>query len=67
MYYKIVPVVQEEKIFKFRESTFAIYLLSPNVKMCGLSIWTNSIPLYPGMLLANFGWNWPSDSIEEDF
>ena len=38
IYYKTGPVVQEEKIFKFRESTFAILLLSPNVKSCGLSI-----------------------------
>ena len=32
IYYKIGPVVQEEKIFKFRECTFANLLLSPNVK-----------------------------------
>ena len=38
IYYKINPVVQEEKIFKFRECTFAILLLSPNVKRCGFSI-----------------------------
>ena len=31
IYYKIGPVVQEEKIFKFRECTFAMLLLSPNV------------------------------------
>ena len=37
IYYKTGPVVQEE-IFKFRESTFTILLLSPNVKKCGLSI-----------------------------
>ena len=38
MYCRIVPVVQGEKIFKFRECTFAILLLSPNVKGCVLSI-----------------------------
>ena len=38
IYYKTGPVVQEEKIFKSRESTFAILLLSPNVKRCELSI-----------------------------
>ena len=38
IYYKIDQVVQEEKIFKFRECTFAILLLYPNVKRCGLSI-----------------------------
>ena len=36
--YKTGPVVQEEKILKFREITFAILLLSPNVKRYGLSI-----------------------------
>ena len=35
--YETGPVVQE-KIFKFRENTFAILLLSPNVKRSGLSI-----------------------------
>ena len=29
-------------------------------------IWTNVNPLYPGMLRAMFGWNWPSGSGEED-
>ena len=38
IYYKIGPVVQEEKNFKFGECTFAILLLSPNVKRCGLFI-----------------------------
>ena len=51
--YKIYPAGQEEKIFKFREWTFAI-LLSHNVKRCGLSIWTNVNPLHPGMLYAKF-------------
>ena len=38
IYYNIGPVVQKETIFKFRECTFAILLLSPNVKRCNLSI-----------------------------
>ena len=38
IYYKTGPVVQEENFLKFCESTFAILLLSPNVKRCGLSI-----------------------------
>ena len=67
IYYKIGSVVQEEMIFKFRECTFAILLLSPNEKWCGLSIWTNLNPLYPRLLFAKFGWNWPSGSIEEIF
>ena len=36
--YKTGPEVQEERIFKFREITFAILLLSPNIKRYGLSI-----------------------------
>ena len=32
IFYIIGLVVQKEKIFKFREYTFAILLLSPNVK-----------------------------------
>ena len=30
-------------------------------------IWTNLNPLYPMMLCAKFGWNWPSGSGEEEF
>ena len=65
IFYKTGPVVEEEKIFKFWEYIFAI-LLSPIVKRCGLSIWTNLYPLPPGMLFAKFGWNWPCGSIKED-
>ena len=32
----------------------------------GPFIWTNLNPLYPRMLCAKFGWNWPSGSGEED-
>ena len=38
IYYKIGPLIQEEEIFKFRECTFAILLISPYVKRCRLSI-----------------------------
>ena len=62
IYYKIGPVVQAEEIFKFCECTFAILLVSPNIKRCGLSIQTNLNSLYLGMLFAKFGWNWPSGS-----
>ena len=37
IYYKTGPVVQEEEIFKFHECTFAIFLLSPNVKRWGVA------------------------------
>ena len=66
MYYKTDPVVQEEKIFKFHKIRyFCILILSPNVKRCGLSIWTNSNPLYPKMLFTKFAWDWPNGSIED--
>ena len=41
--------------------------LSPDVKGCGLFLWTNLNPLHPGMLFAKFAWNWPSGSVEEEF
>ena len=47
-----------EEIFKFCECIPAILLLSPIVKRCGLSIWTNLNPLHPGLLFAKLGWNW---------
>ena len=67
IYFKIGLVVQEEKIFLFCKCLFVNLLLSPIVKMCGLSIWTNWNPLHPGMLFSKFAWNWPSGSIKEDF
>ena len=38
-------------------------------KRAGPFIWTTCIlnPLYPRMLCAKFGWNWPRGSGEEDF
>ena len=56
----IGPVVLE-KIFKYWQHIFAIYFdkISP-WKRAGPFIWTNMNPLYPWMLCAKFGWNWPS-------
>ena len=51
IYYWTGPVVQEEKILKFRDVLLQFLLLSHNVKRCGLSIWTNSNPLYPWLKL----------------
>ena len=56
--YKIGPIIQKEKIFKFCECILAVLLLSPIVKRRGLPIWTNLNPLHPGILFAKFGWNW---------
>ena len=41
---------------------FAISYLSSLVKRAGPFIWTSMNSLYPGMLCAKFGWNWPSGS-----
>ena len=41
-----------------------IVIISP-WKRAGPFIWTNLNPLYPRMLCAKFGWNWPSGSGEE--
>ena len=60
--YKTGQVVLKEKIGKFRECTFAILLLCPNVKRCGLVVLEKD----PRMLCAKFGWNWPSGSREEN-
>ena len=65
IYYKTGLVVQEMKIFKFRECTFAILLLPLDLKRCGLSFWTNLNPLNPKLLFTKFGWYLPSGSIED--
>ena len=67
IYDKIGPVVREEKIFKFRECTFAILLISPYVKRYRLSIWTNLNSLHIGILFAKSSWNWPTGSVDYDF
>ena len=48
-----------KRIFKFRECIFAILLLSPIVKTCSPSIWTNVNHLHPGMLLPSLVEIWP--------
>ena len=40
-------------------------IISP-LKRAGPFIWTNLNPLYPRMLCAKFGWNWPSGSGEDE-
>ena len=50
-------------IFKFHQYIFTISKLSPLEK--GRALHLN--PLYPKMIRAKFGWNWPSGSGEEDF
>ena len=53
---EIDPMVLD-KIFKFRQSIFAISLLSPLGKKALSFIWTNMNPFYPKWLGAQHGWN----------
>ena len=46
---------------------FRYFLIISPWKRAGPFIWISLNPLYPRMLCAKFGWNWPSGSGEEDF
>ena len=52
-YYKTGPVDQEKKIFKFREYTLAILLLSPNVKSVAIPFEQIRILFIQGCFLLN--------------
>ena len=39
---------------------FRYFVIISPWKRAGPFIWTNMNPLYPWMLCAKFGWNWPS-------
>ena len=45
---------------------FHYFVIISPWKRAGPIIWTILNPLYPRMLCAKFGWNWPSGSGEED-
>ena len=49
--------------FVYVFSLFRNYL---PLEKAGPFIWKNLNPLHPRMLCAQFGWNWPSGSREED-
>ena len=57
----------EKKIFRFRQSNFVISLLSPFGKWRDPTFEKKMYPIHLRMLWAKFGWNWLSDSWEEDF
>ena len=62
---EIDPVVLEEKIFK----SVNVFLLCHNNVPLGSAwsfVWINKNHLYPWMLCAKFGWNWPSGSGEDE-
>ena len=64
---EIGPAVLEKKHFKFRQCIFTISLLSPLGKGLGPSFEQTWILITPRRHCAKFGWNWPSESGEEDF
>ena len=45
---------------------FRYFVIISAWKRAGPFIWTNLNPIYPRMLCAKFGWNWPSGSGKED-
>ena len=63
---EIGPVVLEKKIFRFRQCFFHYFVIISPWKRAGPYFWTTLNPLYPRMLCAKFGWNWPSGSGEKD-
>ena len=46
---------------------FRYFVIISPWKRSGPFIWTKLNPLYPRMLCAKFGWNWPIGSGEEGF
>ena len=61
---EIGSVVLEKKIFKCLSMYFSFFTIITPWKRAGPFIWTKLNPLYPKMLWAKFGWNWPSGSWE---
>ena len=55
-----------EEDFLISSMYFRYFVIISPCKRAGPFIWTNLNPLYPRMLCAKFGWNWPSGSGEED-
>ena len=61
------PSSSGREYFEISWMYFCNFVIIPAVKRGGISIWTNFNLLYPGMLFAKYGQNWPSVSIEEGF
>ena len=62
---EIGPEVLEKKIF-YIINVFSLFRDYLPLEKGGTLIWTYLNTLYPRMLCAKFGWNWPSGSGEED-
>ena len=63
---EIRPVVLEMKIVRSCQFIFIISQLSPLWKKRGPLFVKNFDSLFPEILCAMFGWNWPSGTGEED-
>ena len=55
-----------EEDFLISSMCFLYFIIISPWKRVGPFIWTNLNPLYPRMLCAKFGWNWPRGSRKED-
>ena len=56
-----------EEDFLISSMYFHYFVIISPWKRADPFIWTNLNPLYPRVLCAKFGWNWPSGSGEENF
>mgnify|MGYP003684358579 CR=1 FL=1 len=55
-----------EEDFLISSIYFHYFVIISPMERAGPFIWINLNALYPRMLCAKFGWNWPSGSGEED-
>ena len=60
-------MVLQQKTFLDLVIVFRYFVTISPWKRAWPFIWTHLNPLYPRMLCAKFGWNWPCGSGEEDF
>ena len=61
------PCGSAEDFWKMLSMYFRYFFIISPLKRAWPFIWTNVNPLYPSMLCAKFGWNWPYGSREDLF
>ena len=64
---KLAQWFLRRRFFLISSMYFRYFVIISPLKNAWPFIWTNLNLLHPRMLYANFGWNWPSGSGEEDF